>query len=279
MKLTKTQKQEILRKYRMLTNWELYEHLKTNFNLSYCFTTFRSELYELGIKRVNMLRWTKEEIAFLLENYQTKGNKEIAALLSKPGRPFTIKNINKQMNLLNIKRTPEQLTFIKDTHKANGVYKNGSAKQKALGKRYFPEGHIKVIIQHGTPIMSIKVNGNFVSYARYRYQQLYGEIPKGYKVYLKDCNFRNISDDNLTIEPARGHTKEERILFQKYYKQYFDEIKLKQNLVIAEEPIKQIQEPKMNLISIKIGKMIVKVKPGSDIEKIRQKYETRKFAY
>lgn len=276
-KFTKKQIQEIKLLRQKLTNDELYQHLSENFDLKLGFTTFRTELYKAKLFKCKMLRWTKAEKQFLLDNYLTKGNKEIAEKLSKPGRIFTIKNVNKEMNLLKIKRTPEALKFIKDNHRKNGVYKNSTARIKEQGTRYYPEGHIKIGIDKGVPMVKIKVNGLFTPYARYRYSQLHGEIPKGHKVYFKDCNFRNISDDNLVLKKATGNTNAERKLYQKYYDEYFAEQSQNNPKVIKLEKPSVPAEPKKNLICVKIGKTILKVKPGTNINELRAKYENRKF--
>lgn len=278
-RFTKEQKKEVISLRNKLTNQELFTHLKVNFSLECKYTTFRTNLYKLGLYKCKILRWTKEEKQFLLENYLIKGNKEIAEILSKPGRVFTVRNVNKEMNLLNIKRTPEALKFIKDNHRKNGVYKNSTARIREKGKRYYPDGHIKIGIYKGVPIVKIKVNGIFTPYARYRYIQLNGKIPEGYKVYFKDCNFRNIEDDNLILLKAGSLNQEQRNLYKKYYKKYFEEISQSNPKVIEIEKPKVPAETKQNLISVRVGKIILKVKPGTDINALIQKHESRKFAF
>ena len=181
------------------------------------------------------------------------------------------------MNLLNIKRTPEALKFIKDNHRKNGVYKNSTARIREKGKRYYPDGHIKIGISKGVPMVKIKVNGIFTPYARYRYIQLHGEIPKGYKVYFNDYNFRNIEDDNLVLKKATGNTNAERKLYQKHYDEYFKEVSQNNPKIIPIEKKTIPEELKINLISVKIGKTIIKVKPGTNIAALKARYETRKF--
>lgn len=272
MKFTKQQLTEIKIQYKNLTGPQLFEHLKINHQLDCSFSSFRTALYNLGLKKCNMLRWTAAEKQFLLDNYQTMGNKELAEKLSKPEKPFTLKNVQKQMRLLSLKRTAEQLVKIKDQHKANGVYKNASARIKAKGTRYYPEGHIKVMVSHKRPAMVIKINGIFVHYLRYRYIQLHGEPPKGWKVYPKDYNFRNIADDNIVAKPATGNKTEEREKYQKFYKEYFAEQQAQKPKVIKLEKAPVPQELSSNMVTVKIGKLTIKVKPGTNIAALTARY-------
>lgn len=275
MKFTRKQIAEIKKMRSNLTNEQLYRHLTVNFGLNTGFTSFRTELYKIGLKKCKILRWTNSETEYLLNNFKTKGNKEIAEHLSKPGRVFTKKNIEKKIKLLKIKRTPEDLLLIKNNYKAKGIYKNASARIKEKGIRYYPEGHIKIQITNNRPVMVIKVNGIFVHYLRYRYLQLYGDPPKGWKVYPKDYNFRNISDENIIAKPTTGNNSSERKLYEKFYKEYFAEIEQQNPKIIKLEKPEVPAEPIQNLISVRIGKMIVKVKPGTDIEDLKKKYEMR----
>lgn len=276
-KFTNDQLREITVLRKKLTNQELYKHLCENFNLEIGFTSFREQLYKLGFKKCRILRWTKEETQFLINNYHTKGNKEISELLTKNNRIITIKNVQKKMQLLGIKRTSDECKLIVQNHKKNGVYKESTARVVAAGKRYFPNGFIKPVVKGNSVVMKIKIDGKFKCYNRYRYEQLYGKIPNGYKVYPKDYNFRNIEDDNLVLKKATGNTNAERKLYQKHYDEYFKEGSQNNPKIIPIEKKTIPEELKINLISVKIGKTIIKVKPGTNIAALKARYETRKF--
>ena len=123
----------------------------------------------------------------------------------------------------------------------------------------------------GNPIVMIKIAGTFVPYARQRYIELHGEVPKRCKVFFKDCNFLNWSDDNLMAKPSLN--REER----KRYKYHMEKYLLSQkgkDFTPVELPKKAVaEEPKINLISVRINdKLTVKVKPGTDVEKLKQRY-------
>lgn len=272
MKLSGAQKTEIKKHFLKLTNRELYDHLTINFGLSTGYTSFRMALYDLGLKKCKILRWTKEETKFLLDHYKTTGNIEIAKLLSKKGRVFTTKNIQKKMILLKIKRTTQELDAIRDNHKAKGTYSEANFRKWSDVKAR--ENERRVWICNDVPRVMIKVEGSFIQYARYRWIQLNGEVPEGYKVYHKDCNPLNVDDDNLTIR-NRCLNLEER----KQYRRHIENYKL--SLLTKDSPVIKLPaayippEPAINMISVKIGKMTVKVKPGTDIDALLKRYENR----
>lgn len=112
-----------------LTSKEIFSKLVNEFHLKHQYTSFRTELYRLGFYKVEMRRWSRREKQFLLENYKKIGNKQIAKLLSTPGRKFTDKQVQKKIRLLELKRTKEDLQFIIDNHKKSGVYSEGNYKK------------------------------------------------------------------------------------------------------------------------------------------------------
>lgn len=272
MKLTRVQIAEIKHHFRKLTTRELYDHLTVNFGLKTGYTSFRLALYDLGFKKCKILRWTKTETQFLIDHYKTTGNIEIAEKLSKKGRIFTTKNIQKKMLLLKLKRTPEELESIKNNHKEKGVF--SAANSRRWMDRKAVENERRVWICNNVPRVVIKINGSFIQYARYRWTQLHGEVPEGYKVYHKDCNPLNVDDDNLVIRD-RYLNREERKLYKRHIDKYKFSLSVKDSPIIKHEVANIPKEPAQNLVSVKIGKMTVKVKPGTDIEALIKRYENR----
>ena len=195
MKFTPKQKQVVIKMRKQLTNEQLFTHLVENFNYTSKFTTFRTQLYKIGLKKCDILRWTKKETQLLLDNYQTKGNIEIAKMLTTRTRKFGKKNIEKKMILLNLSRTTEQLQNIINNHKRKGTYHKANIKR--WNNKRVEEGDTKVQVINGRPQVSIKVNGALKAYARHRYIELHGEIPKEVKIYFKDMNPLNVADNNL----------------------------------------------------------------------------------
>ncbi|WP_228853264.1 hypothetical protein [Aegicerativicinus sediminis] len=216
-----------------------------------------------------MLRWTKMETQFLLDNYQYIGNIELAKQLSKRGRKFTKKNIDKKMGLLGIKRTAEELEAIRINHQKNGSYRRGNKKMwKTRG--FIKEGEIVQRIVKGRLVNMIKVNGKLVHYPRYRYRQVYGEIPKGYKIYYANGDPTNIDDSNFVARPAGQWKKLSK--FQKVSKEEANKI-TKPNIIKA-DPVQEIKPvTTTNKIPIRIDKRtVIYVDPSTNITQLKNKY-------
>lgn len=275
MKLTPAEIKEVRRLRKKLTNAELFKHINaqrtSEQQLGY--TSFRTQLYALKILKCEMRRWKASETKLLLDNYQTKGNIEIAKMLSKKGRVFTRKQIDKKMQLLNISRTKQELQSIIRAHKQKGTYRKANLQRWKFKK--VAEGETKVQIVNGRPQVSIKVNGVLKAYARVRYAQLYGEIPKGHKIYFKDMNPLNVADNNLIARKGSGLTTLESKLYKKHCQAYFNSLKQPK----ATEPVAEPPKPQQQtLIAVRINaRTIVKVKPGTNIEKLKERYAQRTY--
>lgn len=78
--------------------------------------TVRHKLNRLGLKRNQKhYSWTVRQTNFLLRKYKTCGNVEIAEVLNKRwprARPWTLKHVQKKMDNMGIKRTPEEVEAI-----------------------------------------------------------------------------------------------------------------------------------------------------------------------
>ncbi|SEG38898.1 hypothetical protein SAMN05421847_2162 [Halpernia humi] len=129
MKFTAEQLTFIKAKFNSLTSREMFDHLLVNFSFDKCYTSFRTECYANGFYKCEMRRWSAEEKKFLLDNYQTMGNVAIAEKLTKKGRIFTKKQVQKQVRLLKLKRSPENLQFILDQNKLSGIYSKANYKR------------------------------------------------------------------------------------------------------------------------------------------------------
>jgi hypothetical protein len=267
--LNDSQKKEINLKWQTLSNDELYKHLVVNFDYKGCSTSLRTYMYTNGMKKTNCLRWFPHETKYLLDNYQTKGNIEIAKKLSTKKRPFTKKNIQKKMRLLKISRTPAELQNIIKSHVKQGLYSKANFKNWV--ERKIKEGQKVVQITDGRPKVMIKSNGLLTPYARFRYEQLHGTIEKGMRVHFKDCNPLNISDENMELRKGCSYTGIERIKYDRACREYIKN-KTKEN------PIVEQPEPEANtnqfkgLITVRINaKTVIQVKPGTDLNLIKER--------
>jgi hypothetical protein len=277
LKLTPAEIKEVQRLRKMLTNIALFKHINAQREecAQFGYTSFRTQLYSLKIFKCEMRRWTNVETKLLLDNYQTKGNIEIAKMLSKKGRIFTKKQVEKKMILLKITRTKKQLKNLVEAHKKRGIYSKANFKRWKTKK--VAEGQTKVQIINGRPQVSIKVNGILKAYARVRYAQLHGNIAPGVKIYFKDMNPLNIADDNLIARKGSGLTAAESKLYKKHCEAYFNSLlQEKAPEPIAEPPKIQTQA----LIAVRINaRTVVNVKPGTNIEKLKERYASRTIMY
>ncbi len=279
MTFNRVQLQEVKKMYKQLSNQELHRHLVVNFGYKLASTSMRTEMYKRGLKKCEILRWTEEEASFLLENYKTSGNIEIAKKLSKKGRLFDKKNVEKKMKLMSLKRTKSDISFIRNKAKKNGVYSKANF-ERWESKKY-PEKHIKVQVSNGYPRVMIKINGKFTPYARHRFLEIYDSVPKGYVVFHKDGNPLNIEDDNLSVQKRTGFSGDYRSKYRRNVQKYLSEENFTKTLnevpkLPVTEKKKEIQKPvERRTIAVRINeKTVINVLPGTDIEKLKQKYNT-----
>ncbi len=272
-KITDEQKKEIRRKWKTLSNDQLLKHLIENFGYTGCKTTVRTFMYKNGMKKTNCLRWTPKETEYLLNNYKTKGNIEIATKLSTKKRPVTKKNVEKKMKLLKISPTIEEKLKIIQNHQKKGTY--SKANYKRWEELKIKEGDKTISVVCGRPTYLIKVNNILIPYARHRYIELNGPIEKGMRVHYKDCNPLNVSDENLEIRKGCSYSKEERLKYNRFCREYVINNKMKDKLQksVPTSPIKNKPEVTKGLVTLRINeKTVIQVRPGTNIEHIKEKY-------
>lgn len=131
------------------TKWtpEMISYLKVNINnltnkqlaekLGLTLTVTRMKIYELGLQRMKIIKWTRKEIRFLKQNYKAYGDTEIAEMLNEMGNKslFDRKRIRKKRDLLNLKRTREEIKSIWERHIRNKRYNLKNAR-KAKRQQY-----------------------------------------------------------------------------------------------------------------------------------------------
>jgi hypothetical protein len=177
------------------------------------------------------------------------------------------------MKLLGLKRTKAEILEIIKKHRENGVYARANAKM--WEKRCIQEGETKIQFRNGNPIIMIKSNGVLTPYARYRYQQLHVKLSSSQKVYFKDMNPTNITDDNLIVRDSRGLTKEEKKLYHQNCKKFLQQYK---ENTIAPKPViqetKKSPEPEIKRIPVRLNtKTIVYVRPNQNVNNVIKKYQ------
>lgn len=184
---------EYLNKFRNVTN-----------QLSY--PTLRHRFRDLGLYRYKLKLWNKSQTKYLLKNWKTKGNTEMANHLSS-GKFYGKKNITadkvrKKMELLNLHRTPKELSAVVKRNIKLGlttVNKPGQAVVKGN-----PERHRTIWDHNGTKYNFIKIDGAYIMYGKWNYEQKVGKVPKGFILFRIDMDSLNDELDNLKIKKRGG---------------------------------------------------------------------------
>lgn len=88
-------------------------------------TYVRLYAYSLGLQREIKMYWNKDQEQFLLDNYATIGNTELAKMINEQfpsEKIFNKKTIEKKLILLGIKRTTKMLANIRERNRLNGMW-------------------------------------------------------------------------------------------------------------------------------------------------------------
>jgi len=171
------------RNYFAMTNRQLANALDLTL------TVVRYKCYELGLKRMELQRWTPEQIDFLRCNYENIGDTELTEMFTakwdKP-KGWTKKHIEKKRRYLKLKRTELQLKKIHTRNVKKGYFECCPVKAwKTRGQE--PIGVIKVWRSTASGERSyIKTKTGYVVYARWMWEQQFGEIKDNMMVCLKD---------------------------------------------------------------------------------------------
>jgi hypothetical protein len=161
-------------------------------------TVLRSHAYKMGLKKIEMEYWTKDQVDYLQNNYKKKGDTEIAQIFNEKypkNKPWTKKHIEKKRRYLNLKRTKLSKIKIHQKHVDNGVYKEASAKAWQTTRKQYAIGTIR---QWGN-IPYIKTENGYIQYARYVWINHNGNIDKDDNIYHRDNNKQNCALENLYI--------------------------------------------------------------------------------
>lgn len=157
-----------------------------------------------------MLKWTDEQLDFLLDNYLTMTNTEIAA---KIGRNKT--SVRNKLSKLNLRRPPEvrrKLQLRTAFKIGQRPWNKGKKGYRVSPETEFKKGHkphntkydgcitIRIHKRTGTPYKYIRVaEGEWMLYHHYVWQERHGKIPPKHCIRFKDRNTLNCNIDNLTL--------------------------------------------------------------------------------
>lgn len=177
-------------------------------------SAIRHQCLRMKLAKQIQIRWSKEDIEYLIDNYQMKGDKEIAIDLNKFKRTFRVidgkkvyrtfnkKHIEKKMNLLGLKRSTDEYNAIRKRNIHIGLTYAWTKESNAYTLGILPvfdEGAIRIWNTNGYDRKYIKIDGRFVSLARHNYEKHFGSIPTGYNVWHRDGDQLNCAPENLYL--------------------------------------------------------------------------------
>lgn len=181
--------------FQKMTNKELADH----FGLK--LTRVRTELYSLGLLKLELEYWTEEQVQFLKDNYKNIGDTELAELFNDrwtKKKGWTKKHIEKKRRYLKLKRTDIQKNKIFLRNKELGAYANCATNMwKTRGVK--PEGTIVIWRVANRQLPFIKINGKYIHLNVHVWESNFGEVPEGFNVVRKDGNPLNNSIENLQL--------------------------------------------------------------------------------
>jgi len=206
---------------------------KTNSQLHVEFVAMRGEFIKLnsmlnicrryGLRRGIQIRWSREDILFLKDNFRKYGDTELAIMLTdrqstyrtingqKLFRKFTKKHVEKKRELIGLKRTDEEVYNVRVRNAKLWPVFTAEDNPWTRGSRdLFPEGHIRLWSLNGYHRKVIKVNGRFILLAHHNWELKNGPIPKKMLLSCKTTNGVNCDPANWELidrkEAALKHT-------------------------------------------------------------------------
>lgn len=229
--------------YQHYTNQQLAERMGCKL------TVLRNYLYKNQMKRIEMEYWTPEMVEYLIKNYKSIGDTELAKIFQKKypkNKPWTKKHIEKKRRYLNLKRSKYIQKKIHQRNVDNGCGKVASK------KRWLKTG----FNTYGTVVnwnnrLFIKTKKGYMLYARYVFEQNYGLLSSNENVFHIDGNPLNCEPSNLykVTNQEQGY--------------------------INRLPPEQRVEKIVQVISTKYNGQKVTIKKNTDyiiIKKVREKY-------
>lgn len=181
--------------YDKMTNQEMADH----FGLKQ--TRVRTEMYSLGLYKLELEFWTKEQVQFLKDNYQTIGDTELAELFQErwiKKKGWSKKHIEKKRRYLKLKRTKQEIQAIWNRNLEKGRWSK-CAENMWKTKGSNPEGTIVVWRVRDRKVPFIKINAKYIHLNVHVWETNFGEIPNGMNVVRIDGNPMNNDPTNLKL--------------------------------------------------------------------------------
>ena len=181
------------RNFYAMTNRQLAD------SLGLTLTLVRTKCYELGLKRIELQRWTKEQENFLKDHYRSIGDTEMAEIFTerwKKPKGWSKKHIEKKRRYMNLKRTKAERKAINKRNVETGRFKVCPV-NAWLTRGQAEEGTIKVWNIQGNDRSFIKTESGFVCYPRWLWENHYGPITDNRVVYTEKIVPDSVNDLQL----------------------------------------------------------------------------------
>jgi hypothetical protein len=186
----------------LISNYETMNNGQLAEAIGFGLTSVRTKLYEIGYKRMELEYWTDEQVKFLKDNYKEIGDSELAEIYNKKWlkvKGWTKKHIEKKRRYLVLKRTDREKQVIKQRNVDQGRFCMCAVK-RWLATGVAGEGEIRMWReQRGRYAPRIKINGRFVHWNRWAWEQKHGTVQSGMNVVFKDNNPDNRTIENLEV--------------------------------------------------------------------------------
>lgn len=134
--------------------------------------------------------YSEAEDQIIIDNYKSKGNKEIGLMLGRPAD-----GIKHRMRKLNLRRSQSQIKKLAQSPNA-GHYKKGN-----IPVNTNPNGNGAVSARkdkNGRIYLYIRIKkGVWIPYHKYIWEKKYGKLPEDHVIFFKDQNQYNCNIENL----------------------------------------------------------------------------------
>lgn len=192
-------------------NWPAMTNKELSEALGITLTKCREKLYELGLKRMELEYWTDDQTQFLLENYESIGDAELADIFNdlwEKRKGWTKKHIEKKRRYLKLKRTREQIKAIHSRNVKAGRF--AICPIKAWAVRGVTEvGNIR-LWNHSYgdgKFAVIKTENGFVHYNRWLWIEHFGELDSDQLVVTKSGKTIAKGPDDLELIDRSEHAR------------------------------------------------------------------------
>lgn len=198
--LTKAGEEFIRDNFSKLTNQQLADVFGVSLD------KMRVILHGKRMLRMELEYWTDEQVQFLKDHYQCIGDKEMAHIFQlnwAKKKNWTLKHIEKKRKYLNLKRTKEEIDFIRARNVLLGCWQDmatwNTREAAKLGEIRIWKASKRANQEANQVFKVIKTEKGFVHYMPWLWQQHNGPVPKGMKVTTIDGNNMNVVIENLQI--------------------------------------------------------------------------------